>query len=105
MALHRYNSGRVAGDGTGVRHFANENEIALMIDQASSPTFFLAESIEKHSELSQKSEYPISSGIDLPEMRGVRYGIYKALKNIFHEAFNEISETVVKNKILEEYGR
>lgn len=105
MALHRYNSGRVAGDGTGVRHFANENEITLMIDQASSPTFFLAESIEKHSELSQKSEYPISSGIDLPEMRGVRYGIYKALKNIFHEAFQGISESVVKNKILEEYGR
>lgn len=105
MALHRYNSGRVASDGTGVRHFANENEITLMIDQASSPTFFLAEAIYKHSELSQKEEYPISSGIDLPEARGVRYGIHKALKNIFHEALPEISESVVKNKILEEYGR
>lgn len=105
MALHRYNSGRVAGDGSGVRHFANENEIVLMIDQASSPTFFLAEALGKHVELSHKNDYPISSGIDLPDARGVRYGIYKALKNIFHEALPEVSESIIKTKILEEYGR
>lgn len=105
MALYRYNSGRVAGDGSGIRHFANENEIILMIDQAPSPTFFLAEVLEKHIELSHKNNYPISSGIDLPEARGVRYGIYKALTNIFHEALPEVSENIIKTKILEEYGR
>lgn len=104
LALHRYNSNRVASDGTGVRGFINEAELVLMIDQASSPTFFLAEVLLKHDQISQKDNW-INSGMDLPEMKGVKWNIYKMLKNISHVLLPEISESVIRKRIIEEYGK
>lgn len=104
LALHRYNSNRVASDGTGVRGFINEAELVLMIDQASSPTFFLAEVLLKHDQISQKDNW-INSGMDLPEMKGVKWNMYKMLKNISHVLLPEISESVIRKRIIEEYGK
>lgn len=104
LALHRYNSNRVASDGTGVRGFINEAELVLMIDQASSPTFFLAEALLKHDQISQKDNW-INSGMDLPEMKGVKWNMYKMLKNISHVLLPEISESVIRKRIIEEYGK
>lgn len=104
LALHRYNSNRVASDGTGVRGFINEAELVLMIDQASSPTFFLAEALLKHDQISQKDNW-INSGMDLPEMKGVKWNMYKMLKNISHVLLPEISESIIRKRIIEEYGK
>lgn len=105
LALDRYNSDRVASNGTGVRGFIKESELILMIDQASSPTFFLAEAIEKQSQLAQSEKYPISSGMDLPEMKGIKWNMYKILKNISHIILPEISESIIRKRIIEEYGK
>lgn len=102
MALHRYNSNR-ASDGTGVRGFINDSELVLMIDQASSPTFFLAEALEQYDRLSQERD--ITSGMDLLEPKGVKWGMYKALQRVFHKIIPEISESTIRNKIVEEYGK
>ncbi len=102
MALHRYNSNRVASDGTGVRGFINESELVLMIDQASSPTFLLAEALDKLECLSQ--DWPISSRMNL-EPRGVKWGMYKALQRVMHEILSDISESIIRNKIIEEYDK
>lgn len=104
MALHRYNSNHVAGDGTGVRRFINESELVLMIDQASSPTFFLAEALLKHDQISQKDNW-INSGMDLSEMKGVKWNMYKMLKNISHIILPEISESIIRKRIINEYGK
>lgn len=104
MALHRYNSARVSADGTGVRSFINETEFVLMIDQASSPTFFLAEALSKYERLSQKEDW-IKSGLDLPEIKGLKWSMYNATKRIFNTILPEISESIIRKKILEEYGR
>lgn len=41
ISFHRYSNGRVRLDS--ILSYANESEIVLMLDQATSPTFFLAE--------------------------------------------------------------
>lgn len=105
MALHRYNSSRVASDGTGVRTFIMESELVLMIDQASSPTFFLAEALAKHDQITQNDKYPISSGVDVPEARGVKYGMYQSLFAMWHKILLEITDNTIRNKIIEEYGK
>lgn len=104
MALHRYNSNRVASDGTGVRGFTNESELVLMIDQASSPTFFLAEALLKQDQISQRDNW-INSGMDLPEMKGVKWNMYNILKSIYHIILPEISESVIRKRIIDEYGK
>lgn len=104
MALHRYNSNRVASDGTGVRGFINESELVLMIDQASSPTFFLAEALLKQDQISQRDNW-INSGMDLPEMKGVKWNMYKMMKNISHIILPEISESIIRKRIIDEYGK
>lgn len=104
MALHRYNSNRVASDGTGVREFINESELVLMIDQASSPTFFLAEALLKQDQISQTDNW-INSGIYLSEKERVKKGMYKKLQNVFHTILPEISESIIRKRIIDEYGR
>lgn len=104
MVLHRYNSNRVASDGTGVRGFINESELVLMIDQASSPTFFLAEALLKQDQISQRDNW-INSGMDLPEMKGVKWNMYNILKSISHIILPDISESVIRKRIIDEYGK
>ena len=115
MALHRYNSGRVAGDGSGVRGFAMESELLLMIDQASSPSFFLAEALLKGESIYEamrqeaikhnRTDMPVNSGLDLPEAKGVKWGYYTSLRKFWHELLPKVSESTIKNKIIEEYGK
>ena len=104
MALYRYNSYAVASSGVGVREFANQSEVVLMIDQATSPTFFLAEILGKFDNYTN-GDYPIRTGLDLDEAHGVRWGIYTALRNIFRDPKLEITDSYILHKIFEEYGR
>ncbi len=105
MALHRYNSDRVANDGTGIRNFINHSELVLMIDQASSPTFFLGEALAKHDRIAQGENFPINSGMDLPEVKGIKWGMYRALRAMWHDALPEITDNLIRTKIMEEYGK
>lgn len=104
MALYRYNSYAVASSGVGVREFANQSEVILMIDQATSPTFFLAEVLGKFDSYTN-GDYPIRTGLDLEEAHGVRWGIYTALRNIFKDPKLEITDSYILHKIFEEYGK
>jgi hypothetical protein len=104
MALYRYNTYAVARNGIGVRSFANHSEVVLMVDQATSPTFFLAEMIAKFEELTA-GDYPIRTGLDLDEAHGVRWGIYESLRRIFHILLGDVTESIIRHKIVEEYGK
>lgn len=104
MALYRYNTYAVARNGIGVRNFANQSEIVLMVDQATSPTFFLAEMMAKFEDLTA-GDYPIRTGLDLDEAHGVRWGIYESLRNIFHILRGDVTESIICHKIIEEYGK
>lgn len=104
IALYRYNSYAVASSGVGVREFSNLSEIILMIDQATSPTFFLAETMDKFENLTN-GDYPIRTGLDLEEASGIRWGIYTSLRSIFRDPKLEITDSYIQNKIFEEYGR
>lgn len=104
MALYRYNSIAIATSGVGIREFANETEIILMIDQATSPTFFLAEALGKFESYTN-GEYPIRTGLDLDEAKGVRWGLYTSLRNIFKDPKLDITDSYIQDKIYEEYGR
>ena len=46
-----------------------------------------------------------TTGLDLDEARGVRWGIYTALRNIFRDPKLEITDSYILHKIFEEYGR
>lgn len=104
-ALYRYNTYRDASDGSAFRSFLNmDTELVLMIDQASSPTFFLAEALAKYIKLSQTERFPIFSGMDLPEISGVKWEMYRSMQRMAHMLMPVISERIIANKILEEYG-
>lgn len=108
-AIYRYNEPRDASDGSGIRSFiGNDSELVLMIDQASSPTFFLAEALAQHVQLPSKKwkdREPIMSGVDLPEIKGIKWGMYKALQAMNRELLPEITESTIRNLIIEEYGK
>lgn len=60
ISFHRYSNGRVRLDS--ILSYANESEIVLMLDQATSPTFFLAElkdSISRHEYMKDDALSPI----------------------------------------------
>lgn len=104
VALYRYNTYAVASTGIGVREFAKDSETVLMIDQATSPTFFFAEILQKFEDLTNDVKYSIRTGLDLDEAKGVRWGIYISLRNIFKKLSADITEQHIRRKIQEEYG-
>lgn len=112
-ALYRYNTARDAGNGTAFRQFISDVELVLMLDQASSPTFFLAEALSKQEKLPHDRElFPkhtadefITSGMNLPDASGIRWGMYKSLQEVSHKLLPYVTESTIRNKIIEEYGK
>lgn len=89
MAQHRYASGRAID--YKIKEFAKNSEIIMMIDQASSPSFFLAEALEQIR----------VSGHDLNE-RNIKYRFYKALASLFI-GMNGFTDATIINKVKKEY--
>lgn len=89
MADHRYANVRALM--SKVLDWANKSKVVLMIDQASSPTFFLAEAISHISK----------SGLDLLE-NDIRTRFWSCLRNMF-SSLDDYTEEVIHHKIIEEY--
>lgn len=84
MAQHRYQTGRAFT--YKILEYAKDSEIIMMIDQASSPTFFFAEALP----------YIKISGESVED--GVRLRFYDALRNIF-SALNDFTDsTIIERK-------
>ena len=77
ISEHRYNLGR--SSLRSVLEYAGNSEIIMMIDQATSPTFFLAESLQKINKLTE----PIN-------MTGIR----KRYQNYTQQIYNEIAKEI-----------
>lgn len=89
MADHRYTNAHALM--RKILAWANQSKVVLMIDQASSPTFFLAEAIS----------HIHKSGLDLLE-NDIRTRFWECLRNMF-ASLNDFTEEVIHNKIIEEY--
>ena len=76
-----------------IREYASNSEIIMMIDQASSPTFFLAECLSNIR----------NSGKDL-EGEGIAMRFYLHLQALFTELKNEFTEPTIIEKINNEYA-
>lgn len=89
MAQHRYSATRAIF--YKIREFAKDSEIIMMIDQASSPTFFLAEAIP----------YIRISGLE--QEGDIKERFYRCLRRIFCE-LNDFSDKTIIEKKNNEYG-
>ena len=89
MAQHRYSTTRAIF--YKIREFAKDSEIIMMIDQASSPTFFLAETIP----------YIRISGLE--QEGDIKERFYRCLRRIFCE-LNDFSDKTIIAKRNNEYG-
>lgn len=87
IAQHRYTSHRALS--YKIREFARNSEITMMIDQASSPTFFLAECLAGIK----------LSGKDIDE-DGIKLNFYQRLQDMF----TEINEDFTDYTIIEHYN-
>lgn len=90
MAQHRYEAARALA--YKIREYAKKSEIVMMIDQASSPTFFLAESV-----FSIKK-----SGRDVKE-HGIAKRFYQRLQELFSELYDDFSDLTIIDKYKNEY--
>jgi len=86
ISEHRYGLGR--SSLRIVLRYAGESEIIMMIDQATSPTFFLAEAMQKINKLSLNTD-----------LNGIRLRYHKKIQSVY----KEISEnnTITINKFIE----
>ena len=84
ISEHRYGLGR--SSLRAVLKYAGESEIIMMIDQATSPTFFLAESLQRINKFS----IPV-------ELAGIRLRYQKNIQLIY----NEPAKTMTINKFVE----
>ena len=89
IADHRYTNARALSDK--IIEWVNHSRLVLMIDQASSPTFFLAESLSLINH----------SGLDLME-NDIRLRFWKCLRNMI-SALDDFTEDIIYHKIIEEY--
>ena len=90
IAQHRYEAIRALG--YKIREYAKDSEIVMMIDQASSPTFFLAEcasSIKRN-------------GRDVEE-QGIAMRFYQRLQDMFSELYNDFTDLTIIEKYNNEY--
>lgn len=91
IAQHRYTSRRALS--YKIREFAKDSEIAMMIDQASSPTFFLAECL---------SNIRIS-GKDIDE-QGIQLRFYQRLQDLFTELNGDFTGYTIIEQYNNEYA-
>ncbi len=92
ISAHRYGLGR-SSLRTVLRH-AGDSEIIMMIDQATSPTFFLAEAIQKIDKLPK-----------LIELSGIRHRYQSIVINIYDSLFKTMTIEKFKNALkLEKNG-
>ena len=89
MADHRYSNDRA--NIKKIRQFACESNLLLMIEQSSSPTFFLAESLNK-------IKY---SGQDLEEA-DIKNDFYNKLRTMF-SCMPDVSDMEIQQRINDEY--
>jgi len=86
ISTHRYGLGR-SSLRTVLRH-AGDSEIIMMIDQATSPTFFLAESIRKIDRLPK-----------LIELSGIRHRYKSTIKNVYEGLLQTMTIEKFKNAL------
>ncbi len=91
IAQHRYTSRRALS--YKIREFAKNSEIAMMIDQASSPTFFLAECLEGIK----------LSGKDIDE-QGIELRFYQRLQDMFTEINDDFTDYTIIEHYNNEYA-
>lgn len=89
MAQHRYQTGRAFT--YKILEYAKDSEIIMMIDQASSPTFFFAEALP----------YIKISGESVEG--GVRLRFYDGLRNLF-SALNDFTDNTIIERKNHEYN-
>ena len=90
IAQHRYEANRALA--YKIREYAKDSEIVMMIDQASSPTFFLAECV---------SSIKIN-GKDVLE-QGIAMRFYQRLQDMFSELYNDFTDLTIIEKYNNEY--
>ena len=90
IAQHRYESSRALA--YKIREYAKDSEIVMMIDQASSPTFFLAECVSSIKK----------SGRDVEE-QGIAMRFYQRLQDMFSELYNDFTDLTIIDKYNNEY--
>ena len=90
IAQHRYNATRALA--YKIREYAKDSEIVMMIDQASSPTFFLAECVSSICK----------NGKDIEE-QGIAMRFYQHLQNLFSELYNDFTDLTIIDKYNNEY--
>ena len=89
IAQHRYTVTRALT--YKIREYTKNSEIVMMIDQASSPTFFLAECVSSIKK----------SGRDFQQ--GIAMRFYNHLKDMFLELKDDFTDFTVKKKCNNEY--
>ena len=90
IAQHRYKVPRALV--YKIREYANDSEIIMMIDQASSPTFFLAECMSNIK----------CTGKDIEE-HGIAMRFYQALQDLFAELNNHFTDLTIQKKYNNEF--
>ena len=90
IAQHRYEASRALA--YKIREFAKDSEIIMMIDQASSPTFFLAECVSSIKK----------NGRDVDE-QGIAMRFYQHLQDMFSELYNDFTDSTIIDKYNNEY--
>ena len=88
IAQHRYNNKHVLMQK--ILGFASESEIVMMIDQATSPTFFLAECLSATKGTNQNLD-------------GIQFRFYRCLGDMFKELSFYFTDDIVKEKFEYEF--
>ena len=90
IAQHRYEATRAMA--YKIRQYAKDSEIVMMIDQASSPTFFLAECISATKK----------NGRDVDE-EGIAMRFYQRLQDMFSDLYDDFTDFTIIDKYNNEY--
>ena len=78
--------------GISLAKYIKDSEIIMMIDQASSPTFFLAECVSSIK----------NNGRDIVE-QGIAMRFYQRLQDLFSELYNDFTDLTIIDKYNNEY--